>query len=130
MDVEGGEEESWSDGDQSEHEVSWRGAMARDRAKVYKVASWASGQLLYSREDIREQYCVTAKELAVLERKNGKIFGCLSAGHLNHSPCSKKTFLLLSCVQRKTSSELDEDSDVVRRSVDDSFYFSNNFSIL
>ena len=37
------------------------------------------GTPLYSREDIREQYCINDKELQVLDRQAGKgLFGCFS----------------------------------------------------
>ena len=64
------------------------------------------GHPIYSREDIREQYCITSKELEWLESINrssahaSKLFGCLSTSHLpDHSPCNKDSFL--SCVQRR-----------------------------
>ncbi|XP_054163726.1 uncharacterized protein LOC128961506 [Oppia nitens] len=72
------------------------------------------GHPIYSREDIREQYCITRKELDVLDRTSSaaRLFGCLSSHHLPDSHCNKNSFLLLSCVQRrKNSSEFDEESD-------------------
>ncbi|KAJ4433330.1 hypothetical protein ANN_15589 [Periplaneta americana] len=40
------------------------------------------GTPLYSKEDIREQYCITSKQLDVLERARGSgLFGCLSNYH-------------------------------------------------
>jgi hypothetical protein len=74
------------------------------------------GHPIYSREDIREQYCITRKELEVLEHNlhdstATRLFGCLSTSHLPDSHCNKNSFLLLSCVhRRKNSSELDEES--------------------
>ena len=75
------------------------------------------GHPIYSREDIREQYCINRKELDVLEHSfkdstAARLFGCLSTSHLPDSHCSKNSFLLLSCVQRrKNSSDFDEESD-------------------
>ena len=38
---------------------------------------------VYSRQDIREQYCINRKELAALEHlSRNRLFGCLSAGNL------------------------------------------------
>ena len=54
---------------------------------------------MYSREDIREQYCINDKELQVLDNKRKKgILGCFSDnGHNGISPCTKhgKKYLLL-----------------------------------
>jgi len=37
------------------------------------------GTPIYSKEDIREQYCINEKELEVLEKgKKRSIFGCMS----------------------------------------------------
>lgn len=42
------------------------------------------GTPLYSKEDIREQYCITSKQLDVLERERGSgLFGCLSNYHVS-----------------------------------------------
>jgi hypothetical protein len=44
------------------------------------------GTPLYSKEDIREQYCITSKQLDVLERARGSgLFGCLSNYHVSFS---------------------------------------------
>ncbi|XP_071746268.1 uncharacterized protein [Lepeophtheirus salmonis] len=65
---------------------------------------------LYSREDIREQYCINEKELHVLDKNQRKSFlGCFT----NHnqsgiSPCSSgrnRKSLLGSCMARTTSEE-------------------------
>lgn len=64
------------------------------------------GHPIYSREDIREQYCINSKELEVFEEAayaQNRLFGCLSLSHLpDHSPCNKSS-LLPDCVKRKTS---------------------------
>ncbi|EEC08888.1 hypothetical protein IscW_ISCW018669, partial [Ixodes scapularis] len=62
------------------------------------------GHPIYSREDIREQYCITRKELAVLEDKRSTrgLFGCLAAQGQAGSPCNAALF---SCVQRASSDE-------------------------
>ena len=46
---------------------------------------------MYSREDIREQYCINDKELQVLDNKRKKgILGCFSDnGNSGISPCTK-----------------------------------------
>lgn len=66
------------------------------------------GHPIYSREDIREQYCINRKELCVFEDgayQENRLFGCLSTSHLpDHSPCNKNTSFLLSCVQKRKSS--------------------------
>lgn len=62
------------------------------------------GHPIYSREDIREQYCITRKELAVLEDKRTTrgLFGCLAAQGQAGSPCNAALF---SCVQRTSSDD-------------------------
>lgn len=64
------------------------------------------GHPIYSREDIREQYCINSKELEVFEEAayaQNRLFGCLSLSHLpEHSPCNKSS-LLPDCVKRRTS---------------------------
>ena len=70
------------------------------------------GNPIYSREDIREQYCINSKELQVfdagLSGHSSRLFGCLSTSHLpDHGPCSSSRsehlFSLSSCVKRKAS---------------------------
>ena len=79
------------------------------------------GHPIYSREDIREQYCITRKELDVLEHSfrdssAARLFGCFSTGHLPDSHCNKRSFLLLSCVnKRKNSSESEDQSQPDKR---------------
>lgn len=66
------------------------------------------GHPIYSREDIREQYCINLKELDHLEEgayDSSKLFGCLSSStSLSHgsssSPCNKTT-AFLTCVKSK-----------------------------
>ena len=55
------------------------------------AASRRSVVPVYSREDIREQYCINDKELQVLDSKKKKgILGCFSDnGNSGLSPCSK-----------------------------------------
>ena len=72
---------------------------------------------VYSREDIREQYCINDKELAVLDNKRKKgLLGCFSDnGHAaGLSPCTKhgKKSLLTSCISKTGS---DEDLAMVKR---------------
>ncbi|KAJ9586124.1 hypothetical protein L9F63_020229, partial [Diploptera punctata] len=62
------------------------------------------GTPLYSKEDIREQYCITSKQLDVLERARGSgLFGCLSNYH--ESSCRSRNSLLSVCVRRKVPSD-------------------------
>ncbi|XP_046753781.1 uncharacterized protein LOC124416603 isoform X2 [Diprion similis] len=59
---------------------------------------------LYSREDIKEQYCITNRQLDAVERSGGGIFGCLSSR--GPSPCaSARTSLLSACVRGAPSEE-------------------------
>jgi hypothetical protein len=51
------------------------------------------GTPLYSKEDIREQYCITSKQLDVLEQARGSgLFGCLSNYHVSLSPLKLHKF--------------------------------------
>ncbi|XP_054267184.1 uncharacterized protein LOC128989329 [Macrosteles quadrilineatus] len=68
------------------------------------------GTPLYSKEDIREQYCINDKQLHGLEdiQNTGGLFGCLSSYHvdLSDSSCSSRSPGLLSvCVRRKVPSD-------------------------
>jgi hypothetical protein len=67
------------------------------------------GPTTYSREEFKEQYCVTGKELEALElaRRRRGLFNCLS--NKQESSCSRGS-LLSSCVKRKNYEEcIDED---------------------
>ncbi|KAI1294708.1 hypothetical protein HDE_05854 [Halotydeus destructor] len=82
------------------------------RRSVYGTRTTKNGHPIYSREDIREQYCITRTELCVFEDgayQESRLFGCLSTSHLpDHSPCNRNSSFLLSCVQkRKSSVDLD-----------------------
>lgn len=71
------------------------------------------GMPIYSREDIREQYCINSKELDFFEdgayesSAHSRVFGCLSSSNLflsdtnqgTVSPCNKSSFLP-DCVKR------------------------------
>ena len=70
------------------------------------------GHPIYSREDIREQYCITRKELCVFEDgayQESRLFGCLSTSHLpdGHSPCQRNASYVLSCLHKKKSTSND-----------------------
>ncbi|XP_043234783.1 serine/arginine repetitive matrix protein 2-like isoform X2 [Amphibalanus amphitrite] len=66
------------------------------------------GTPVYSKEDIREQYCINEKEVHVLERLTSRsILNCFS--ERNPSPCKKQN-LLTSCYKRKRKSDCPEDS--------------------
>lgn len=75
---------------------------------------------VYSREDIREQYCINDKELAVLDAKRKKgLLGCFSDnGQAGISPCSRhgKKSILTSCIG-KTGSDEDLSGEAVKRPV-------------
>lgn len=61
------------------------------------------GTALYSKQDIREQYCISDRGLGALETDRRSFFGCLST-HQN-SPCSNRTSLLTVCVRQKIPSD-------------------------
>ncbi|CAL7950178.1 unnamed protein product [Xylocopa violacea] len=59
---------------------------------------------LYSREDIKEQYCITSRQLDAVEKSGGGFFGCLSTK--GPSPCSSaRTSILSACVRSVPSDE-------------------------
>lgn len=59
---------------------------------------------LYSREDIKEQYCITNRQLDAVERSGGGFFGCLTSR--GPSPCSStKASILSACVRSAPSDE-------------------------
>ncbi|KAG7188965.1 hypothetical protein KM043_008563 [Ampulex compressa] len=59
---------------------------------------------LYSREDIKEQYCITSRQLDAVEKSGGGFFGCLSTR--GPSPCSStRTSILSACVRSVPSDE-------------------------
>ncbi|XP_029048576.1 uncharacterized protein LOC114878668 isoform X2 [Osmia bicornis bicornis] len=59
---------------------------------------------LYSREDIKEQYCITSRQLDAVEKSGGGFFGCLSTR--GPSPCSAaRTSILSACVRSVPSDE-------------------------
>ncbi|XP_015780990.1 uncharacterized protein LOC107359058 [Tetranychus urticae] len=77
------------------------------------------GHPIYSREDIREQYCINRKELQVFEdniyHQRG-LFGCLSTSHLpDTNPCNKNLYLF-SCMQKgKCSTDLEPEHEATFR---------------
>ncbi|XP_018372715.1 PREDICTED: uncharacterized protein LOC108767362 isoform X1 [Trachymyrmex cornetzi] len=59
---------------------------------------------LYSREDIKEQYCITSRQLDAVEKSGGGFFGCLSTR--GPSPCSStRNSILSACVRSVPSDE-------------------------
>ena len=64
---------------------------------------------IYSREDIREQYCINDKELQVLDNRRKKgILGCFSDnGQSGLSPCTRhgKKSILTSCIGKSGSDD-------------------------
>lgn len=60
---------------------------------------------LYSREDIKEQYCITSRQLHAVEKSGSGIFGCLTSR--GPSPCSSsaKASILSACVRSAPSEE-------------------------
>lgn len=59
----------------------------------------------YSRVDIKEQYCITNRQLDAVEKSSGGIFGCLTSR--GPSPCSSsaKASILSACVRSAPSDE-------------------------
>ncbi|XP_050591618.1 uncharacterized protein LOC126922794 isoform X1 [Bombus affinis] len=71
---------------------------------------------LYSREDIKEQYCITSRQLDAVEKSSGGFFGCLSTR--GPSPCaSARTSILSACVRSVPSDENLCDAPYPRRSL-------------
>lgn len=58
---------------------------------------------LYSREDIKEQYCITSRQLDAVEKSGGGFFGCLSTR--GPSPCSSTRHSILSACVRSVPSD-------------------------
>ncbi|XP_076679285.1 uncharacterized protein LOC143374756 isoform X2 [Andrena cerasifolii] len=59
---------------------------------------------LYSREDIKEQYCITSRQLDAVEKSGGGFFGCLSTK--GPSPCNTaRASILSACVRSVPSDE-------------------------
>ena len=69
----------------------------------------------YSREDIKEQYCITNRQLHAVEKSGGGIFGCLT--NRGPSPCSSatKASILSVCVRSAPSDENIVDAPYPRR---------------
>nr|CAI5843591.1 unnamed protein product [Callosobruchus analis] len=61
------------------------------------------GTAHYSKQDIREQYCISDRGLGALENNKQSLFGCLSSHH--GSPCSARSSLLTACVRQKVPSD-------------------------
>ncbi|KAL3272799.1 hypothetical protein HHI36_014259 [Cryptolaemus montrouzieri] len=57
----------------------------------------------YSKQDIREQYCISERGLGALESDRQGLFGCLSSHQI--SPCSNRTSFLTACVRQKAPSD-------------------------
>ncbi|KAK8394652.1 hypothetical protein O3P69_005844 [Scylla paramamosain] len=83
-----------------------RGAGGGEGGGAGGVARNKRGTPMYSREDIREQYCINDKELHALEASRRKpIFGCLTSGNTQQaSPCKKKS-LLPACLRGRVPSD-------------------------
>lgn len=82
--------------------------MGRKRFSAFRTKK---GTPLYSKEDIREQYCITNKQLHVLETAQAsKLFGCIP--NQDWKSCHRAS-LLSSCL-RKTKSASDENLAGIR----------------
>ncbi|XP_044253197.1 uncharacterized protein LOC123004146 [Tribolium madens] len=57
----------------------------------------------YSKQDIREQYCISDRGLGALESDRQSLFGCLSSHQ--SSPCSNRASFLTACVRQKVPSD-------------------------
>lgn len=67
----------------------------------------------YSREDIKEQYCITSRQLDAVSKSSGGIFGCLTSR--GPSPCSAtKASILSACVKGAPSEESLQDAPYPR----------------
>lgn len=70
----------------------------------------SSSTPLYSKQDIREQYCISERGLGALEAQRGGsaggLFGCLAGAHPT-SPCAAaaRGSLLTVCVRRRVPSD-------------------------
>ncbi|XP_073979225.1 uncharacterized protein isoform X3 [Rhodnius prolixus] len=71
------------------------------------------GTPLYSKQDIREQYCINDRQLLGLEDNNSGLFGCLSS-YQDSSCSSRSPSLLTVCVRRRVPSD-ENLADLVRR---------------
>jgi len=82
---------------------------SEDNAMGRKGEEGRRSMPMYSREDIREQYCINDKELQVLDNKRKKgILGCFSDnGQTGMSPCTRhgKKSILTSCIGKSGSDE-------------------------
>lgn len=74
------------------------------------------GTALYSKQDIREQYCISDRGLGALETDRQSLFGCLSSHQ--SSPCSNRTSFLTVCVRQKVPSD-ENLQDLYRRHPND-----------
>lgn len=70
------------------------------------------GTPLYSKQDIREQYCISDRGLGALETDRRSLFSCLSNHH--NSPCSNRGSLLTVCVKQKIPSD-ENLQDILKR---------------
>ncbi|XP_063916393.1 uncharacterized protein LOC135132287 isoform X3 [Zophobas morio] len=61
------------------------------------------GTAHYSKQDIREQYCISDRGLGALESDRQSLFGCLSSHQ--SSPCSNRASFLTACVRQKVPSD-------------------------
>lgn len=72
-----------SKGARLKHEHSADDMLLSKRKGRLKSSTRSRPAGAYSRQDIREQYCINSKELAALEQLGrNRLFGCLSAGNL------------------------------------------------
>ncbi|KAK9507194.1 hypothetical protein O3M35_007102 [Rhynocoris fuscipes] len=71
------------------------------------------GTPLYSKQDIREQYCINDRQLLGLEDNSSGLFGCLSS-YQDSSCSSRSPSLLTVCVRRRVPSD-ENLADLVRR---------------
>ena len=86
-----------------------RSTRSESKVRSLSRSSNKKGHPIYSREDIREQYCINSKELDFLEdgafERAPNLFGCLSSSNLVSdqqslaSPCNKSSFIP-DCVRR------------------------------
>ncbi|KAK0098116.1 hypothetical protein PV326_011102 [Microctonus aethiopoides] len=72
--------------------------------QMNSIADWKRRATpMYSREDFKEQYCITSRQLDAVEKSNTGIFGCLSTK--GPSPCTTTRVSILSACVRSASSD-------------------------
>ncbi|XKL66495.1 hypothetical protein PGB90_009915 [Kerria lacca] len=94
--------------------VSTQANLCPSEATTYESEDETSGRRrskrgtpLYSKQDIREQYCISDKQVHVLEttRQPPGLFGCISSRNVSACSPNNSANILSVCVKRKMSSD-------------------------